>query len=72
MKYISPSIILLLWFPTGALAVQPAKHYASDNIIEPFNYEGIRLLPGRWQQQYEDVKEFYLSLDPNSILHPFR
>lgn len=72
MKYISPSILLLLWFPTAALAVQPAKHYVSDNIIEPFNYEGIRLLPGKWQQQYEDVKEFYLSLDPNSILHPFR
>ena len=47
-------------------------HYAAENIIEPFNYEGVRLLPSRLSKQYEDVRGFYLSLQPNDILHPFK
>jgi DUF1680 family protein len=40
--------------------------------IQPFNLEGVRLLEGRLKTQFEQVKDFYLSLRPNDILKGFR
>jgi len=41
-------------------------------IIQPFNFEGVQLLDGRLKTQFEQVKDFYLSLRPNDILKGFR
>lgn len=45
----------------------------SDRIlIEPFNYQGVRLLDSRWKQQVQGARESYLSLSDDDILHGFR
>lgn len=41
-------------------------------VIEPFNYEGVRLLPSRWQKQYEAARDFWLALPEDDILHGYR
>jgi hypothetical protein len=40
--------------------------------IEPFNFEGVRLLPSRWQKQYEAARDFWLALPEDDILHGYR
>ena len=45
---------------------------SSLEIIHPFNYEGVRLLDGPLKRQFEQVKDFYLSLRANDILKGFR
>ena len=59
------SLALTVIVGVASYAGDNRRHYAVEDTISTFNYEGIRLLPGRWQQQYEDVKAFFLSLDPN-------
>ena len=48
-----------------AVAGAPAK-------LEPFDYEGVRLLPGRWQSQVQAGRDFYFSVRDDDILHGFR
>ncbi|HET7565822.1 MAG TPA: beta-L-arabinofuranosidase domain-containing protein [Gemmatimonadaceae bacterium] len=40
--------------------------------LEPFDYNGVKLLPSRWQRQYEDARNTYLSISDDDILHGFR
>jgi DUF1680 family protein len=40
--------------------------------IEEFDYDGVKLLPSRWQRQYEGARNFYLSIPADDILHGFR
>jgi DUF1680 family protein len=40
--------------------------------LEPFDYEGVRLRPSRWQQQVQAGRDFYFSVSDNDILHGFR
>lgn len=40
--------------------------------IEPFDYKGVRLLPSRWQKQYQEARNFYLSIPDDNILHGYR
>ena len=40
--------------------------------IEAFNYDGVRLLPSRHQEQFLQVRDFYMQLRPNDILRGFR
>jgi len=44
----------------------------SRNIIQPFNYDGVELLPGRLYDQFHQVKAFYLKQRNNDILKVFR
>jgi hypothetical protein len=39
-----------------------------QGIIQPFNLEGVELLPGRLYDQFHQVKTFYLGLRNNDIL----
>ena len=41
-------------------------------VIEAFNYDGVRLLPGRQLDQFFQVRDFYMRLRPNDILRGFR
>jgi len=40
--------------------------------LESFDFAGVKLRPGRWQKQYADARDFYLSLSNDDILHGFR
>jgi hypothetical protein len=40
--------------------------------IEPFDYQGVRLLASRWQAQYQAARDFYFSVSDADILHGFR
>ena len=42
------------------------------DIIQPFNYTGVQLLPGRQKTQFDQVRDFYMGLQPNDILRGFR
>jgi hypothetical protein len=52
------------------LAAQAGKGAASR--IEPFDYQGVRLLPSRWLDQIERNRGYYLSLTNDDILQGFR
>jgi DUF1680 family protein len=40
--------------------------------LQPFEYKGVRLLPGRWESQVQRGRDFYLGVDDDDILHGFR
>jgi DUF1680 family protein len=40
--------------------------------LEAFDYEGVRLLPGRWRTQVQTGRDFYLGVSDDDILHGFR
>ena len=40
--------------------------------LEAFDYEGVRLLPGRWKSQVQTGRDFYFSVSDDDILHGFR
>jgi DUF1680 family protein len=45
---------------------------AGRNLIEAFDYQGVRLRESRWRQQVETARDFYLGLPDDDILHGFR
>jgi uncharacterized protein len=60
-------------------AAAPTRYAAGDSAnaavpltIEPFDYQGVRLRPGRWQAQYESARQFYMDLSDDDVLHGFR
>ena len=40
--------------------------------LQAFDYEGVRLLPGRWQSQVQAGRDFYFNVEDDDILHGFR
>jgi hypothetical protein len=44
----------------------------SQSVIEPFDYQGVRLGESRWRKQVEGAREYYLALSDDDILHGFR
>src|SRR5665213_164936 len=61
------------WLAYAAHASAPsATATAPLDRIEPFDYEGVRLLDSRWQQQLQQNRAYYLSLTNDDILHGFR
>jgi len=40
--------------------------------LEPFDYDGVRLLDSRWQMQYQAARDFYYAISDDDILHGFR
>ena len=43
-----------------------------EDVLQPFQCEGVTLLPSRIADQVEAVKQFYMNLHPNDILRGFR
>lgn len=41
-------------------------------IIHPFKYDQVQLLDGRLKDQFEEVKDFYFSLQDNALLRDYR
>lgn len=44
----------------------------SVNVLEPFNYNGVRLLNSMFKQQYSQTRDFYLDIPDEDILKGFR
>lgn len=40
--------------------------------LEPFDYDGVRLLDSRWRMQYQAARDFYYAISDDDILHGFR
>jgi DUF1680 family protein len=49
-----------------------AASFSARNLIEAFDYQGVRLRESRWRQQVETAREFYLGLPDDDILQGFR
>jgi len=65
-------ICITLTVMVGSAVKAQKLDRAARDIIEPFNYQGVELLPGRLYDQYHHVKDFYLKLRNNDILKGFR
>jgi uncharacterized protein len=55
-----------------AVSQSAAKAPPGKSLIEPFNYSGVRLLPSRWQQQFQSGRDYYLNVSNDDILHGYR
>jgi len=40
--------------------------------LEPFDYQGVRLLPSRWQAQVQAGRDYYLAIPDADVLHGCR
>lgn len=61
--------------PLNALraATGPARVAARGrNVLEAFDYRGVKLLPGRFQRQVEQTRETYFNLANDDLLKGFR
>ena len=55
----------------GPGGVGPKPPQASI-LLQPFDYQGVRLTGGRWAQQYQMARDFYLGVSTDDILCGFR
>ena len=44
----------------------------AKTLLHPFNYDGVRLLPGRMLDQVENARAIYGAIPNDDILHGFR
>ena len=70
--------------PVAAFALSPCRRRkgfgralppdaaAAKLVIEPFNYEGVKLLPGRFQRQHQAARDYWLNFSEDNILHGYR
>ena len=59
------------WLAHAAQDSTPSTTVSTSR-IEPFDYQGVRLLNSRWQQQIQENRAYYLGLTNDDILHGFR
>ena len=51
---------------------QLAAKYSSRLVIEPFNFQGVRLRPSQWQEQFQTARDFYFNIPDDDILQGYR
>ena len=56
----------------AAAAMLASAQTSSPIRLEPFDYEGVRLLDSPWLRQVQSARQFYLALPDDDILHGFR
>jgi DUF1680 family protein len=58
----------------AARTATPSAGSASEpkTFVEPFNYEGVRLLDGMLKKQYSAVRDYYFAIPDDDILRGFR
>ena len=57
----------------GAAPAQPSKPASSaKTVLETFNYQGVRLRPGFWQEQFQAARDTYFGFSNDDILQGFR
>ena len=53
--------------------IHPAKISSyPTNVLEPFNYSGVRLLDSMFKKQYYQTRDFYFNISDDDILKGFR
>lgn len=40
--------------------------------LQPFDYDGVRLLESRWRTQFQSARDYYLGVPDDDILHGYR
>ena len=70
---------LLAGAAIGAAALHPfcsqaaaAETSPAKLAVEPFDYDGVRLLDSQWQKQYQAARDFYLAIPDDDILCGYR
>lgn len=61
--------------PLAAAALAPAAPQSTASTrsrLQTFDYQGVRLLPSRWQEQVRQARDFYFALPDDDILKGFR
>jgi DUF1680 family protein len=56
----------------AAARLGAARIGAAQVVLEPFDYDGVTLLPSRWLTQVQNARAFYYSVPDDDILHGFR
>ena len=56
----------------SSIQSQTDRHAQAKRVIKAFDYQGVRLLPGRHREQFLQVRDFYMRLRPNDVLRGFR
>jgi DUF1680 family protein len=56
----------------ASAAALPLIGPAKPAVLEAFDYRGVRLLPSRWQQQFQQSRDYYLGVSNDDILHGWR
>ena len=67
----SCATLFLLHCVSLAIAQEPAERAAGKYALRSFNHEGVRL-PGMQYEQLQQVRDYYMRLQPNDILRGFR
>jgi DUF1680 family protein len=67
-----PATAGALTLATDGAPTRPGRPTRRTLRLETFDYQGVRLLPGRWQQQYQAAREFYYGIPDDDILHGYR
>jgi DUF1680 family protein len=57
---------------TGALRASLVSSPGGSAALEPFDYRGVRLLPSRWLDQYQQTRDYYLTVSNDDILNGYR
>ena len=68
---------LIVLFLPYLLKAQSPTHPAKarshpTNVLEPFNYRGVRLLNSMFKKQFTQTKNYYLAIPNDDILKGFR
>jgi DUF1680 family protein len=58
--------------PAALRAAPSSPPSAAKILLEPFDYEGVKLLPSHWQKQYQACRDMYFGLPEDDILCGFR
>lgn len=58
--------------PVAAQAPDAKPAPAPRQLLESFDYSGVRLLHGRFLDQYRETRDFYLELSEEYAVHGFR
>jgi uncharacterized protein len=64
---LAPSLL-----PASAPTPATTSGLAAKICLEPFDYDGVRLLDGMQKAQYDQVRAFYLAIPNDDILRGFR
>jgi len=56
----------------AAAALEPSAPDIAHAKIQAFNYDGVTLGPSRWDDQFQNAREFYYNVENDDILHGFR
>src|SRR5579872_5294493 len=56
----------------AGLLAHSATAATGPNVIEAFDYRGVKLHDSRWRRQVQDAREYYFAVSDDDILHGFR